>query len=46
MRISVVVVLLFAVCAAALAGKSKGADGFSKLLKEGRAARNNQDMQV
>ena len=46
MRVSALVIVLLALCAAALAGRSKGAEGFNKLLKEGRAARNNQDMQV
>jgi hypothetical protein len=46
----IVVFVLFALCVAAVfAGKSKGGDGNSKLekiLKDGREARKNQDMQV
>jgi hypothetical protein len=42
--------ILFALCVAVVfAGKSKGGDGNSKLekiLKDGREARKNQDMQV
>jgi hypothetical protein len=48
--IGIVVFVLLAICvAAAFAGKSKGGDGNSKLekiLKDGREARKNQDMQV
>jgi hypothetical protein len=46
MRIACVVIVIFALCVADCVGKSKSGNGISKLLKEGRAARNNQDMQV
>jgi hypothetical protein len=46
----ITIVILFALCVACIfAGKSKGGDGLSKLekiLKDGRDARKNQDMQV
>lgn len=46
----IVVFVLLAICvAAAFAGKSKGGDGngkLEKILKDGREARKNQDMQV
>ncbi len=47
MRSTTLFVTFLAMCVAvSLAGKSKGGDGLSKLLKEGRAARSNQDMQA
>jgi hypothetical protein len=47
MRSTTLFVTFLAMCVAvSLAGRSKGGDGLSKLLKEGRAARSNQDMQA
>jgi hypothetical protein len=47
MRSTAVFVVFFLMCVAAIAaGKSKGGDALGKLLKEGRAARSNQDVQV
>ena len=46
LRATALFAICFALCvAAAAAGKSKGGDGLSKLLSEGRAARSKQDMQ-
>ena len=47
MRSTAVFVMFIVMCVAAVAaGKSKGGDALGKLLKEGRAARSNQDVQV